>query len=154
MFCHNKPLFRARSEGLRIYHELNTFCACPLPVHSKELHLQNIPRRLYKIFHRIGRSKWLRSWCQMSHQLFKSKQHYSPPKKVLIEWTMFCLISVTRKGTFYDACTFLFQTSKSRCIALNAVQISFTVTLNSSSSNNFNKHNRVMLCFSHGLLLH
>lgn len=33
--------------------ELSTFCACSLPVLLKELHRQNIPERLYRIFDRI-----------------------------------------------------------------------------------------------------
>ena len=40
----------------RMKREANGFCACPLPVHCKDLHNQNIPERLISIFDRIGES--------------------------------------------------------------------------------------------------
>ena len=77
----------------RIYRESNKFCACPLPVHSKELHHQNIPERFYKIFDWIGQTvrgyrpgvRWCTSCRKSADELFKNEQDYSPPKKVLIE---------------------------------------------------------------------
>ena len=34
----------------------NSFCACPLPEHSGELHKQNIPVRFHALFDRVGQS--------------------------------------------------------------------------------------------------
>ena len=76
----------------RIYRELNTFCACPLPARSKEFHHQNIPQRMYKIFHLIGKIlschrpgiRWYTSCRKSADDLFKREQGYSLLKKVLI----------------------------------------------------------------------
>ena len=40
----------------RAKREANRFCACPLPVHCKELNTHNIPERLVPVFDRIGGS--------------------------------------------------------------------------------------------------
>lgn len=71
----------------RIDRELNTFCSCPLPVHSKEFHGESIPQRLYKILHRIGTTAsgyrpgttWCTSFRKYVDDLFKSEQEYIPP---------------------------------------------------------------------------
>ena len=74
----------------RMKREANAFCACPLPVHCKDLHNQNIPERLIPIFDRIGESipgyrrglRWCNRCYQTADQHFKNEPDYQPPKKV------------------------------------------------------------------------
>ena len=46
----------------RTHRELNTFCACPLHVHSKELHRQNISEVVQNIRSHRENCEWLPSW--------------------------------------------------------------------------------------------
>lgn len=70
--------------------EANGFSVCPLPVHCKDLHNQNIPERLIAIFDRIGESihgyrRCLR-WCNRCYQTadkhLNNLPDYQPLKKV------------------------------------------------------------------------
>ena len=73
----------------RINREANSFCACPLPVHSTDISA-NIPARLYEMFDRIGSTtsgyrpgvRWCSRCRKNADQLFKDEQDYSPPGKV------------------------------------------------------------------------
>ena len=70
--------------------EANGFCACPLPVHCKDLHNQNIHERLIPIFDRIGESipgyrrglRWCNRCYQTADQHFNNLPDYQPPRKV------------------------------------------------------------------------
>ena len=74
----------------RVHREVNSFCACPLPVHSTELSQRHIPVRLYQIFDRIGVTvpgyragvRWCNSCSKTADEKFKSERDYSPPEKV------------------------------------------------------------------------
>ncbi|XP_015767072.1 PREDICTED: uncharacterized protein LOC107345838 isoform X1 [Acropora digitifera] len=73
----------------RVHREVNSFCACPLPVHSTELSQRHIPVRLYQIFDRIGVTvpgyragvRWCNSCSKTADEKFKSERDYSPPEK-------------------------------------------------------------------------
>ena len=73
----------------RINREANSFCACPLPVHSTDISA-NIPPRLYETFDRIGSTtsgyrpgvRWCSRCRKNADRLFKDEQDYSPPGKV------------------------------------------------------------------------
>ena len=72
----------------------NSFCACPLPEHSGELHKQNIPVRFHALFDRVGQSapgsvsppgvRWCCKCRKSADKLFKPEQEYSPPVKVTL----------------------------------------------------------------------
>jgi len=74
----------------RVKREANGFCACPLPVHCKELHTQTIPERLVPVFDRIGESvpgyrrgvRWCNRCYKTADQHFQNEPDYRPPKKV------------------------------------------------------------------------
>ena len=74
----------------RMKREANKFCACPLPVHCKDLHNQNIPARLVPVFDRIGENipgyrcglRWCNRFHQTAEQHLKNEPGYKPPKKV------------------------------------------------------------------------
>ena len=74
----------------RINRASNSFCACPLPEHSGELHKQNISVRIHALFDRVGRSvpgyrpgvRWCCKCRKSADKLFKPEQEYSPPVKV------------------------------------------------------------------------
>ena len=72
----------------RAKREANRFCACPLPVHCKELNTHNIPERLVPVFDRIGGSipgyrrglRWCNRCCETADQHFQNEPDYIPPK--------------------------------------------------------------------------
>ena len=74
----------------RMKREANGFCACPLPVHCKDLHNQNIPEGLIPIFDRIGESipgyrrglRWCNRCYQTADQNFNNLPDYQPPRMV------------------------------------------------------------------------
>ena len=74
----------------RAKREANRFCACPLPVHCKELNTHNIPERLVPVFDRIGGSipgyrrglRWCNRCCETADQHFQNEPDYIPPKRV------------------------------------------------------------------------
>lgn len=71
----------------RAKREANRFCACPLPVHCKELNTHNIPERLVPVFDRIGGSipgyrrglRWCNRCCETPDQHFQNEPDYIPP---------------------------------------------------------------------------
>ena len=74
----------------RINREANRFCACPLPVHSDDLHRHNIPERFHQMFDRIGHTtsgyrpgvRWCCRCKDTADEVFKGEQDYSPPEQV------------------------------------------------------------------------
>ena len=74
----------------RINREANRFCACPLPVHSDDIHALHIPERFHQMFNRIGHStngycpgvRWCCRRRNTADEVFKSELDYSPPAQV------------------------------------------------------------------------
>ena len=85
----------------RAKREVNRFCACPLPVHCKELNTHNIPQRLVPVVDRIGGSipgyrhglRWCNRCCETADKHFQNEAVYLPSKKV-----PFSLFTSTRHG--------------------------------------------------------
>ena len=73
----------------KVHREGNSFCACPLPVHSTELSRRHIPVRPYQIFDCIGVTvpgyragvRWCNICSKTADEIFKSERDYSPPEK-------------------------------------------------------------------------
>ena len=74
----------------RANREANRFCACPLPVHSSEIHPHNIPERFLQMFDRIGRLmsgyrpglRWCGRCRNQADEVFKGEKDYLPPEQV------------------------------------------------------------------------
>ena len=74
----------------RANREANRFCACPLPVHSNDIHSCTIPGRFHQMFDRIGRvmSGYRPGlpWCcccrNKADEVFLSEKDYLPPEQV------------------------------------------------------------------------
>ena len=74
----------------RVNHEANRFCACPLPVHSDDIHSLPIPERLHQMFDRIGNTvsgyrpgvQWCCRCRNTADEVFKDEEDYSPPEQV------------------------------------------------------------------------
>ena len=74
----------------RANREANRFCACPLPVHSNDIHSRTIPERFHQMFDRIGRMmssyrpglRWCCRCRNNADEIFKGEKDYLPPEQV------------------------------------------------------------------------
>lgn len=76
----------------RINREANSFCACPLSQHSKDLFSQRIPLRLLGMFDRIGLAipgyrrgtRWCIKCYKTADSIFQNEVDFKPPNQVIV----------------------------------------------------------------------
>ena len=85
-----RMLGQCKRHWTRVNREANRFCACPLPVHSDDIHSLPILERLHQMF------DWIRNivsgycpgvrWCcrcrNTADEVFNDERDYSPPEQV------------------------------------------------------------------------
>lgn len=84
---------------MRATREANEYCSCPLQQHSSELSRRKIPKRLYRLFDRIGTSipnyrpgaRWCNKCATIADTVFSQEPDYIPPSKVRMFYLVYIL---------------------------------------------------------------
>ena len=75
------------------------FCSCPLQEHSSELSRKKIPKRLYRLFDRIGTNIanyrpgacWCKKCATIADTVFSQEPDYNPPPKVRMFYLVYII---------------------------------------------------------------